>query len=189
MAAFQYLKRSYKKEGDRLSSMVCSKRTRGNGFKLGEGRFGQDIRKKSLIVRVAKHYQNRLPRDGIDVPSLESFKAKLDQTLGNLIQLRCPCTLQRSWTRWPSELPFYSKDSMVQRFFTSFKNCFVVMNKSTSAYSRLISLTIVNLGGERVVSAVLSSHCDNKITMQRAARMVCLPMQFLLTLIRSQQSS
>jgi len=39
MAAFQYLKRSYKKEGDRLSSMVCSKRTRGNGFKLGEGRF------------------------------------------------------------------------------------------------------------------------------------------------------
>ncbi|GAB0204968.1 hypothetical protein GRJ2_002962400 [Grus japonensis] len=34
IAAFQYLKGSYKKDGDRLFSRVCCDRTRGNGFKL-----------------------------------------------------------------------------------------------------------------------------------------------------------
>jgi len=35
--AFQYLK-GYRKEGDRPLSRVCGDRTRGNGFKLKEGR-------------------------------------------------------------------------------------------------------------------------------------------------------
>jgi len=37
IAAFQYLKVSCWKEGDRLSSRICGDRTRGNGFKLEEG--------------------------------------------------------------------------------------------------------------------------------------------------------
>ncbi|KAK4814395.1 LOW QUALITY PROTEIN: hypothetical protein QYF61_018154 [Mycteria americana] len=37
IAAFQYLKGAYKKDGDRLFSRACSNRTRGNGFKLKEG--------------------------------------------------------------------------------------------------------------------------------------------------------
>ena len=45
--AFQYLKGSYRKEGDRLFSRVCGDRTRGNGFKLREGRLRLDIRKAS----------------------------------------------------------------------------------------------------------------------------------------------
>ena len=32
IAAFQYLKEAYKKDGDRLFSRACSSRTRGNGF-------------------------------------------------------------------------------------------------------------------------------------------------------------
>lgn len=43
--AFQYLKDVYKKDGDRLSSTACYKRTRDNGFKLKEGRIRLDIRK------------------------------------------------------------------------------------------------------------------------------------------------
>ena len=39
IAAFQYLKEAYKKDGDRLLSRACSNRTRGDGFKLKEGRF------------------------------------------------------------------------------------------------------------------------------------------------------
>jgi len=31
---FQYLKGSYRKEGDRFFSRVCGDRTRGNGFRL-----------------------------------------------------------------------------------------------------------------------------------------------------------
>ena len=36
--AFQYLKGNYKNEGDGLFSRVCCDSTRGNGFKLKEGR-------------------------------------------------------------------------------------------------------------------------------------------------------
>ena len=65
-------------------SRVCGDRTRGNGFKLKEGRFRLDIRKKFLTVRVVRHW-NRLPSDVVDAPSLETFKARLEQALGNLM--------------------------------------------------------------------------------------------------------
>ena len=39
IAAFHYPKGSKRKERDRLFSRACSGRTRGNGFKLKEGRF------------------------------------------------------------------------------------------------------------------------------------------------------
>ena len=84
IAAFQYLKRGYKKDGDRLFSRACSDRTRGNGFKLKEGRFRLDIRKKFFMMRVVKHW-NKLPREVVDAPSLETFKVRLDGALSNLI--------------------------------------------------------------------------------------------------------
>jgi len=59
-AAFQYLKGAYKKDGERLFTRACSDKTRGNGFKLKEGRFGLDIRKKLFTIRVVKH-RHRLP--------------------------------------------------------------------------------------------------------------------------------
>ncbi|KFV05751.1 hypothetical protein N340_07964, partial [Tauraco erythrolophus] len=55
-----------------------------NGFKLKEGRFTLDIRKKFFPLRVVKHW-NRLPREVVDAPSLEVFKARLDEALGNLV--------------------------------------------------------------------------------------------------------
>ena len=82
MVAFQYLEESYRKEGDRLFSVVCGDRTRGDGFKLKEARFRLDIRKKSLTVRVVRHC-NRLPRDVVGALSLDTFRAKLDQALGS----------------------------------------------------------------------------------------------------------
>ena len=59
-------------------------RTRGNGFKLKEGRFRLDERKKFFTVKVVRHW-NRLPRDGVDVPSLEVFLVRLDGALNNLV--------------------------------------------------------------------------------------------------------
>jgi len=39
IAAYQYLKGTYRKDGEGLCAWVCSDRTRGNGSKLKEGRF------------------------------------------------------------------------------------------------------------------------------------------------------
>ncbi|KFO83939.1 hypothetical protein N320_12731, partial [Buceros rhinoceros silvestris] len=55
-----------------------------NGFKLKEGRFRLDIRKKFFTVMVVKHWP-RLPREVVDAPSLETFEVRLDEALGNLI--------------------------------------------------------------------------------------------------------
>jgi len=63
---------------------VCSDRRRGNGSKPEEGRFRLDIRKKFFTMRVVKHW-HRLPREPVDAPSLEVFKAKLDGALSNLV--------------------------------------------------------------------------------------------------------
>ncbi|KFV07845.1 hypothetical protein N340_12767, partial [Tauraco erythrolophus] len=84
IAAFQYLKGAYRKAGEGLFTRACSDRTRGNGFKLKEGRFRLDIRKKFFTLRVVRQWK-RLPREVVDAPSLEVFKARLDEALGNLV--------------------------------------------------------------------------------------------------------
>ncbi|KFV18541.1 hypothetical protein N340_06904, partial [Tauraco erythrolophus] len=84
IAAFQYLKGAYRKAGEGLFTRACSDRTRGNGFTLKEGRFRLDIRKTFFTLRVVRHW-NRLPREVVDAPSLEVFKARLDEALGNLV--------------------------------------------------------------------------------------------------------
>ena len=84
IVAFQYLKGAYKQEGEQLFMREDSDRTRGNGLKLRQGRFRLDIRKKFFTQVVVTHW-NRLPKEVVDAPSLEAFKARLDVALGSLV--------------------------------------------------------------------------------------------------------
>ena len=84
IAAFQHLKGAYKKDGEGLFNRACSNRTMGKGFKLKEGRFRSHVRKKFFTVRVVRYWK-RLPREVVDAPSLEVFKARLDGALSELV--------------------------------------------------------------------------------------------------------
>ena len=77
-----------------MFTRVDSNRTRGNGFKLRQGRFRLDTRRKLFIRRVVMQW-NRLPKEIVDAPSLEAFKARLDVALGSLVWSLV--TLHRAW--------------------------------------------------------------------------------------------
>jgi len=53
-------------------------------FKLKEGRFRLDIRKKFFTVRVVRHW-HRLPREAVAAPSLAVSKARMDGAWSNLV--------------------------------------------------------------------------------------------------------
>ena len=55
---------------------ACSRRTRGDGFKLKEDRFRRDIRKKFFTMRVVSQW-NRLPSKAVNAPSLESRPGRM----------------------------------------------------------------------------------------------------------------
>ena len=106
IVAFQYLKGAYKQEGEQLFTRVDSDRTRGNGFKLRQGRFRLDIRRKFFTQRVVTHW-NRLPKEAVDAPSLEAFKARLDVALGSLVCWLATLHIAGGWN-WMSTVVLFN---------------------------------------------------------------------------------
>ncbi|PKU38795.1 hypothetical protein llap_10901 [Limosa lapponica baueri] len=80
---YKYLKGGLKDDGAGLFSVVSSNRKRGNGQKLEQRKFHSNMR-KNFLVRVPEPW-DRLPREGVESPSLEIFKARLDAVLSDVL--------------------------------------------------------------------------------------------------------
>lgn len=76
-------KEAYKKDGEKHFSKACSDRRRDN-LKLKDKILRLDIRKNFFTVRMVKNW-NGFPREVVDFPSLEAFKARSNAILTSLV--------------------------------------------------------------------------------------------------------
>jgi len=81
---YKYLQGGCREDGARPFSVMPSDRTRGNGHKMNHRKFRLNMRKNFFPLRVTEHW-NRLPREGVESPSLEIFKTRLDKVLCSLL--------------------------------------------------------------------------------------------------------
>jgi len=89
IAAFQYLKGAYRKDGEGLFTRVCRDRTSGNGSKLKEGRF--------ILIRYEE----------------EILHHEVGEALKQVAQRSCGCPLPESvqgQVGWSSEQPGLVED-------------------------------------------------------------------------------
>lgn len=74
----QYIKQAFKKDGERLFVRACNGRREDNGFKMKEGRYRLDIRKK--LFKQKKSFSLRLvrlPKEAVDVLSVQLFEGQV----------------------------------------------------------------------------------------------------------------
>ena len=81
---YKYLRCGRQRDLAILFSVFFGDRTRGNGHKIQHRKFRTNMRKNFFTVRVTERW-DRLPREVVESPFLEIFKARLDAYLGSLL--------------------------------------------------------------------------------------------------------
>ena len=83
------------------SSSLLTARMRSYGFKLHQGRFRSDIRKK-IFSKTAVRQWHRLPREVVESPSLEVFKNRVDVALMDVVSGHGGVGWSWAWGSWRS---------------------------------------------------------------------------------------
>ena len=91
---------------------VDSGRTRGEGLKLGQGRFRLDIRKKFFHSEGGDALEQVAQR-AVDAPSLQAFKARLDVALGSLVWWLVTLHIAEGWNSMSIAVLFNPGHSMI----------------------------------------------------------------------------
>lgn len=84
----------------------AQKQASGNVFKPKEGKFRLDVRWKFFTQSGEALAQ--LPREAVDAPLQEAFKARMDGALGNLIRWVAALPTTGSWKQTNSKVPVQS---------------------------------------------------------------------------------
>jgi len=63
-------------------------------------------------MSVVRHW-DRLPRESVDAPSLEEFKARLDGALSDLVQWKMSLFMAGGWNEMIYKVPSYPNPSMI----------------------------------------------------------------------------